>query len=61
MKEDFNNLVSMTKAIDQLKAQGQEISREVLAALSPSAPTSRRTRRLQLAARGGRRAAGREE
>jgi TnpA family transposase len=31
----FYNLVSMTKAIDQLKAQGQEISKEVLAALSP--------------------------
>jgi TnpA family transposase len=31
----FHNIVSMTKAIDQLKAQGQEISNEVLAALSP--------------------------
>jgi TnpA family transposase len=31
----FHNLVSMTKAIDHLKAQGQKISNEVLAALSP--------------------------
>jgi TnpA family transposase len=31
----FHNLVSMTKAIDLLKAQGQKISNEVLAALSP--------------------------
>ncbi len=31
----FHNLVSMTKAIDRLKMQGQEISTEVLAALSP--------------------------
>jgi TnpA family transposase len=31
----FYNLVSMTKAIDQLKAQGQGISKEVLAVLSP--------------------------
>jgi hypothetical protein len=31
----FHNIVSMTKAIDQLKAHGQEISKEVLAALSP--------------------------
>jgi Tn3 transposase DDE domain len=31
----FHNIVAMTKAIDQLKAQDQEISNEVLAALSP--------------------------
>jgi hypothetical protein len=31
----FHNVVSMTKAIERLKAQGQEISTEVLAALSP--------------------------
>jgi TnpA family transposase len=31
----FHNLVSMTKAIDLLKAQDQKISNEVLAALSP--------------------------
>lgn len=31
----FHNLVSMTKAIDLLKAQGQKISNEVLAALGP--------------------------
>jgi hypothetical protein len=30
----FHNVVSMTKAIDRLKAQGQEISTDVLAALS---------------------------
>ena len=34
----FHNLASMTKAIDQLKASGQEISNEVLAALSPYRP-----------------------
>lgn len=28
-------MVSMTKAIEQLKAQGQEITKEVLAAISP--------------------------
>jgi hypothetical protein len=31
----FHNIVSMTKAIDRLKAEGQEISDEVLAAVSP--------------------------
>ena len=31
----FHNIVAMTKAIDRLKAQGQEVSDEVLAALSP--------------------------
>jgi TnpA family transposase len=31
----FHNMVSMTKAIDRLKAEGQEISNEVLAAVSP--------------------------
>ena len=31
----FHNIVSMTKAIDRLKAEGQEISNEVLAAVSP--------------------------
>jgi TnpA family transposase len=31
----FHNMVSMTKAIEKLKAQGQEISNEVLAAISP--------------------------
>lgn len=31
----FHNIVSMTKAIDRLKAQGQQISNEVLAAVSP--------------------------
>ena len=31
----FHNIVSMTKAIDRLKAQGQQISDEVLAAISP--------------------------
>ena len=31
----FHNVVSMTKAIDQLKAEGQEISEEVKAAMSP--------------------------
>jgi hypothetical protein len=31
----FHNVVSMTKAIDRLKADGQEISDEVLAAVSP--------------------------
>jgi TnpA family transposase len=31
----FHNIVSMTKAIDRLKADGQEISDEVLAAVSP--------------------------
>ena len=31
----FHNIVSMTKAIDRLKAQGQQISDEVLAAVSP--------------------------
>jgi Tn3 transposase DDE domain len=31
----FHNIVSMTKAIDRLKTQGQQISNEVLAALSP--------------------------
>ncbi len=31
----FHNIVSMTKAIDRLKAEGQEISNEVLAAFSP--------------------------
>ena len=31
----FHNVVSMTKAIERLKAQGHEISTEVLAALSP--------------------------
>jgi hypothetical protein len=31
----FHNVVSMTKAIEHLKAQGQEISTGVLAALSP--------------------------
>src|SRR5580693_7560663 len=30
-----HNIVSMTKAIDRLKADGQEISDEVLAAVSP--------------------------
>jgi hypothetical protein len=31
----FHNIVSMTKAIDRLKAEGQEIADEVLAAVSP--------------------------
>jgi hypothetical protein len=31
----FHNIVSMTKAIDHLKAQGQQISDDVLAAVSP--------------------------
>jgi len=31
----FHNIVSMTKAIDRLRAEGQEISDEVLAAVSP--------------------------
>lgn len=31
----FHNIVSMTKAIDRLKAEGQGISNEVLAAVSP--------------------------
>jgi len=31
----FHNVVSMTKAVDQLKAEGQEISEEVKAAMSP--------------------------
>ena len=31
----FHNIVSMTKAIDRLKADGQEISDEVLVAVSP--------------------------
>ncbi|MEO8224596.1 MAG: Tn3 family transposase, partial [Gammaproteobacteria bacterium] len=31
----FHNIVSMTKAIDCLKAQGQQISDHVLAAVSP--------------------------
>ena len=31
----FHNIVSMTKAIDRLKAQGQQISDDVLAAVSP--------------------------
>jgi hypothetical protein len=31
----FHNIVSMTKAIDRLKAEGQEISDEVLVAVSP--------------------------
>jgi hypothetical protein len=31
----FHNIVSMTKAIDGLKARGQYISDEVLAAISP--------------------------
>ena len=31
----FHNIVSMTKAIDRLKAEGQEISDEVLTAVSP--------------------------
>ena len=31
----FHNVVSMTKAIDQLKAEGQEISEEVKAAMGP--------------------------
>jgi TnpA family transposase len=31
----FHNIVAMTRAIDRLKVQGQEVSDEVLAALSP--------------------------
>jgi hypothetical protein len=31
----FHNILSMTKAIDRLKAEGQEIPDEVLAAVSP--------------------------